>query len=92
MRQAGIVVERPEFHLLPCNVPVFHLWGHVQTQWVHGMSGPTGFNWQSLREHPAVQRIPRGRRAGLLEGLADMEVAWLAERARLAEEQRNQAV
>ena len=92
MRAAGVVAERLEFHLLPCNVPVFHLWCQLQTQWVHGMAGPTGFNWQSLREHPAVQRIPRGRRADLLDGIADMEAAWLSERARIAEAQRNQAV
>jgi hypothetical protein len=82
---------RPEFHLLPENVPVLQLWGAVQTQWVHGMSGPTGLNWNSLRQHPAVACIPRGRREGLLQGLADMESAWLAERARIASEKHNQA-
>lgn len=82
--------ERPVFHLLPENVPVFHLWGEVQGQWVHGMAGPTGFNWSSLREHPAIARIPRGRRKQLLAGLADMEGAWLAERARIAAQKRDQ--
>lgn len=86
-----MAVQRPEFHLLRCNLPVLRLWGLVQTQWVHGMAGPTGFNWPSLRSHPAVARIPRGRREALLEGLADMEGAWLAERARIAAEKRNQA-
>lgn len=92
MRQRGAEpAARPEFHLLPENVPVLRLWGAVQSQWTHGMAGPTGFAWHSIREHPAVQRIPRGRRAALLAGLAEMETAWLSERARIAAEKRNQA-
>lgn len=81
--------NRPEFHLLPENVPVFRLWGRLQTQWVHGMAGPTGFSWASLRAHPAVTQLPRRRREALLQGIADMEGAWLAERGRIAAEKRH---
>lgn len=92
-RQRGAAVDgRLPFYLHPENVPVFRLWGQVQTQWVHGMAGPTGFNWPSLREHPAVVRIPRRRREQLLAGLAHMEGAWIAERARIAAAQRDQSV
>lgn len=80
-----------EFHLLPDNVPVFRLWGQLQTQWMHGMAGPTGLNWQSLRQHPDVTRIAQGRRERLLQGVAEMECAWLAERGRIAAEKRNES-
>lgn len=89
-RAAGQQAQRPEFHLLPENVPVFQLWGQVQTQWRHGHAGPTGFDWQSLRQSPAVCRLPRRKRGGLLQGLEVMEQAWLQERARLAEQERAQ--
>lgn len=91
MRQRGGVVDgRQEFCLLPENVPVLRLWGDLQSQWVHGMSGPTGFNWASVREHPSVGCIPRRRRARYLDGIAEMEGAWLAERARIAADKVNQ--
>lgn len=85
-RRVARPIGQKLFYLLPENVPVLSLWWQVQTQWVHGMAGPTGFNWPSLRQHPVVVRIPRHRRERLLSGLADMEEAWLAERARIAEE------
>ena len=73
-------MERPEFCLLPENVPVLRLWGAVQTQWAHGSMGPTGFQWNSLRAHPDVRAIPSPEREPLLRGLAVMERAWLAQR------------
>ncbi|KQY83650.1 DUF1799 domain-containing protein [Pelomonas sp. Root1444] len=73
-------IERPAFVLLPENVPVLRLWGAVQTQWAHGPLGPTGFQWHSLRLHPDVRAIPAADREPLLQGLAVMERAWLAQR------------
>lgn len=69
---------------------MLRLWGRVQSQWVHGMAGPTGFNWVSLRQHPAVTSVPKCRREKLLQGLAEMEAAWLIERNRIAAEKRSQ--
>jgi hypothetical protein len=66
--------------LLRENVPVLRLWGAVQTQWAHGPLGPTGFQWHSLRLHPDVRCIPAAEREPLLQGLAVMERAWLAQR------------
>lgn len=77
--------ERLEFCLLPEHVPVLQLWGELQTQWTHGPQGPTGFNWASLRAHPAVGQLPRAQRPELLDGIATMERAWLGERARQRE-------
>lgn len=62
---------------------MLRLWGAVQTQWAHGPLGPTGFNWHSLRLHPDVRAVAREDRERLLQGLAVMERAWLAERHRL---------
>lgn len=84
-------VERPEFHLLPDNVPVFQLWGEVQSQWAHGPMGPTGFNWHSLRAHPAVRRVPAAQREDLLQGVADMESAWLGARAAVLKARADEA-
>lgn len=91
MRERGGAADaQQEFFLLPENVPVLRLWGQVQGQWLHGMAGPTGLAWAGVRAHPAVARIPRGRRRRLLAGLAEMEGAWLAERGRIAAQKRNQ--
>lgn len=84
-------VERPEFHLLPDNVPVFQLWGEVQSQWVHGPMGPTGFSWHSLRAHPAVRRIAAAQREDVLQGIADMESAWLTARAAVLKARADEA-
>lgn len=82
-RVAAPPVERPEFVLLRENVPVLRLWSAVQTQWAHGPFGPTGFNWQSLRAHPDVRSISAHERPALLQGVAVMERAWLAQRHRM---------
>ena len=76
-------MERPSFVLLAENVPVLRLWGAVQTQWAHGPMGPTGFAWHSVRAHPEVRAIPAAQREPLLQGLAVMERAWLAQRHRM---------
>ena len=66
----------------------------MQSQWVHGHNGPTGLNWASLRAHPAVREglraLEAGEREARLHGLAVMEQAWLAERARISAEQARQ--
>ncbi|MCV2423408.1 DUF1799 domain-containing protein [Paucibacter sp. DJ4R-1] len=85
-RQRGApAAQKPEFCLLTENLPVLQLWGELQTQWAHGPMGPTGFNWASLRAHPATGQVPRAQRAEVLGGIATMERAWLTERARLRE-------
>lgn len=84
VRQRGPARDsRPEFALLPCNVPVLQLWGAVQSQWQHGPMGPTGLQWHSLRAHPDVCAVPEAEREPLLQGLAVMERAWLAQRHRM---------
>lgn len=83
-RQRGAApVERPEFVLLPENVPVLRLWGAIQTQWAHGPLGPVGLQWNSLRAHPDVRSLPGAERERLLQGIAVMERAWLAQRHRM---------
>lgn len=89
-RRPAAPTAKRVFWLFPENLPVLRLWGQVQSQWVHGMAGPTGFNWPSVRQHPAVCCIPRARRERALQGLAEMEAAWLTERNRIAAEKRSQ--
>lgn len=95
-RQRGAAaarVQRPEFVLLPENVPVLRLWGAIQTQWAHGPLGPVGLQWHSLRAHPDVRCLPGGEREHLLQGIAIMERAWLAQRHRMqAEEARGKGL
>lgn len=81
---------RRAFALWPEHLPILQLWTRVQTQWRQGFQGPTGFDWASLRAHPACASAPPEHREDWLAGLAVMEQAWLAERARLAEQQRKQ--
>lgn len=69
---------------------MLRLWGAVQSQWAHGPMGPTGFNWLSLRAHPDVRATHACEREGHLQGLADMERAWLRARARIAQTERVQ--
>lgn len=91
MRSRGVADQldaRPAFHLHPANLPVLRLWGPLQSQWRHGMAGPTGLDWQGVRAHPAVVCTPRRLRERHLAGIAAMEQAWLAEHARRAAEQR----
>lgn len=80
--------QRLEFRLWPEHLAVFVLWCSVRTQWRAGMSGPTGLDWCGVRAHPAARQLPRGERERVLADLACMEVAWLAERARLAQAKR----
>lgn len=79
-----------EFHLRPENAPVLALWGQVQTQWRHGMAGPTGLDYQGVRASPAFRRIDAADREDLFEGVCIMERAWLAKRAEINKQEREQ--
>lgn len=82
---------RLEFRLWPEHLAAFSLWCAVQTQWRTGMAGPTGLDWCGVRAHPASRALPRQQRERILADLACMEVAWLAERARIAQANRSNA-
>lgn len=79
---------RLEFRIWPEHLPVFGLWCAVQTQWRAGMAGPTGLDWCGVRAHPASRALPRPERERIFSDLACMEVAWLAERSRIAQAER----
>lgn len=57
--------ELPDkFYLWPCNVPMYLLWGRLQTQWIVSMHGREGLDYDSviryLREvaHVRPRRLP----------------------------------
>lgn len=65
------------FHLWPEHVQAFALFQSVQTQWRMGPVGPTGFDYASLRAHPAVRAWPHADRERLLGELAILESGFL---------------
>lgn len=81
-------LQHEDFHLLPENVPVLALWGAVQTQWRHGMAGPTGLDYQGVRASPAFRAVERKKREEVFEGLCIMERAWLTRRAEIDKAER----
>lgn len=50
MATAGVAgpAERTEY-LWPDNVDAWRAWQSIQTQWRHGMSGPTGLDYAGVR-------------------------------------------
>lgn len=73
----GSVPQAPAFHLLPDNVEVFNLFNQVQTQWRHGMAGPTGLDYAGVRASPAFRSIASKEREPTFEAVCIMERAWL---------------
>lgn len=69
----------PAFWLWPEHVAVLNLWFAAQTQWRHGMAGPTGLDYAGVRAAPAFRRIPRADRERVLDDVCVMERAWLPE-------------
>ncbi len=58
-------------YLWPENVASWNLYQAVSTQWVHGLNGPVGLNYQSIESVMRMQRIkPRKQR----EALHDLQV------------------
>lgn len=79
----GSVPAAPVFVLLPDNVAVFNLFNRVQTQWRHGMAGPTGLDYAGVRASPAFRSIPRADREAILADVCVMERSWLSAAAEI---------
>lgn len=101
MRQAGawgaIQAQAPKrevFHVLPECAPVLAMWNavHSQWRWVSGLeTRRVGLDYHGIRSSPAFRAIRgRHRREQMLADLCVMETAWLVERARIAEEKREE--
>lgn len=68
---------REVFHLWPEHVEAVVLWSRVQSQWRHGMAGPTGLDYAGVRASPAFRRLPRKDRERVFEDVCVMESAAL---------------
>lgn len=81
--------QQAVFYLWPENIASYRLWCAVQTQWRVSDGQRTGLDYASLRAKPTVRAItPAKRREELLADIEVMEVAYLAERGRMAEAER----
>jgi hypothetical protein len=73
------VVESLELlHLWPENVATWNLFQALCTQWVCGMAGATGLNYQSVNIVMAHWAIPRGDRRRVFDEIQAMERATLS--------------
>lgn len=45
---AGAAAPPQDAYLWPCNVATWDAWCAVQTQWRHGMGGPTGLDYAAV--------------------------------------------
>lgn len=64
-------------YLWPENVEIWNLYQAVQTQWQHGMAGPTGLNYQAVEIVMRQRRIKRVDQAEVFETIQEMERASL---------------
>lgn len=84
----GLVIEGDEpqgpepFFLWPENLPTWHLWLDVQTQWRSAFDGPTGLDYTGVRTFMEMRRVRRPRQQ--FELLVVMEraalTAWAEQR------------
>ncbi|WP_144630256.1 DUF1799 domain-containing protein [Bordetella genomosp. 13] len=72
VRPAGIEVWEE-------HVPIINVFDALSTQWVMGMSGPTGLNYQALPFLLRLYGIPREDQRQLFEDLQVLEHAALKE-------------
>ena len=70
-------------YLWPCNVAIWDIWCDLQTQWRHGMAGPTGLDYAGVRASPAFRSIPRADREAILADVCVMERSWLSAAAEI---------
>ena len=78
--------QHPKFCLWPCNQDTWRIWSACSTQWMDGMNGRTGLNYQGVE---AVMRLRFGLRGKKAQAhfayLQSMEIealnAWTERRA-----------
>ena len=79
-------------YLWPCNLDAWHAWCELQTQWRHGMGGPTGLDYAGVRAYLDELGHLGDERRALFSGLRAAEhatlEAWAEKRQR--EEQQKQ--
>ena len=77
-------------YLWPCNVAVWDIWCDLQSQWCHGMAGPTGLNYAGVRAHlDELGLAPGEERSAVYAGIRAAERATLEACAELAEQEQD---
>jgi hypothetical protein len=75
---AAVTVHPPdELYLWPENVPTWNLFQALSTQWLVGMGGATGLNYQSVNIVMDHRRVARRDRQRVFEEIQAMERATL---------------
>lgn len=86
----GSSAPPPEYFLLwPEHEPVLRIWFAVQTQWRHGMAGPTGLDYQGVQAICRLRQLGRG--AELARWIADLQIMELAALDELARQRERSA-
>mgnify|MGYP000216858405 CR=1 FL=1 len=76
-------------YLWPCNVAAWAVWCDLQSQWRHGMAGPTGLDYAGVRAHLDEMGLAPGQeRSAIYAGIRAAERATLEARAELAEQEQ----
>jgi hypothetical protein len=75
-------------YLWPELVPLWQLWGRVQTQWRTGMAGATGLDYAGVRAALPLCGVPRRKWRELFTGLQLLESEVLQVWAERAERER----
>jgi len=75
-------------YLWPCNVAAWDIWCDVQSQWRHGMGGPTGLDYAGVRAHLDEIGLYGEERREVYAGIRAAERATIEARAELAEQER----
>lgn len=75
-------------YLWPCNVAAWGIWCDLQSQWRHGMGGPTGLDYAGVRAHLDELGLDGEERREVYACIRAAERATLEARAELAEQER----
>lgn len=79
-----VVIDDDEFWLWPENEAAFQLWLSLQSQWMVGMSGPTGLNYAGVEVCMRLRGTKKSEQRALFDSIQAMEQAaleaWAAQR------------
>lgn len=74
----GAAAGKPRtLYLWPCNVPAWHAWQGVRTQWREGMAGRSGLDYAGVRAYLDLQGIHGAERRTIFAGIQACEIATL---------------
>lgn len=74
-----VVIEDDEFWLWPENETAFSIWLALQTQWLIGMTGPTGLNYSGVETCMRMRGYSKKVQQQLFGSIQVMEQAALEE-------------